>query len=144
MEVKELQQQSNIVPNTRRRKRATVQSNNKKNNSNVTKDLFPFPKILTAYHNFSNFQMHPFCDDKEKQKMPACFFQRNRPITRVLLVMWKRRTRFTESDDGWFLTNKTFLHSISNNACSSSNAGRGTPRKRRVYSHSTSATRTKQ
>jgi hypothetical protein len=124
MEVKELQQQSNIVPNTRRRKRATVQSNNKKNNSNVTKDLFLFPKILTAYHNFSNFQMHPFCDDKQGEtKMPACFFQRNRPITRVLLVIWKRRTRFTESYDGWFLTNKTFLHSISNNACSSSNAG---------------------
>jgi len=124
MEVKELQQQSNIVPNTRRRKRATVQRNNKKNNSNVTKDLFPFPKILSAYHNFSNFQMHPFCDDKQGETKNACLFLPEEPAhNRVLLVIWKRRTRFTESDDGWFLTNKTFLHSISNNACSSSNAG---------------------
>ena len=143
MEVKELQQQSNIVPNTRRRKRATVQSNNKKNNSNVTKDLFPFPKILTAYHNFSNFQMHPFCDDKQGETKNACLFLPEEPAhNRVLLVIWKRRTRFTESDDGWFLTNKTFLHSISNNACSSSNAGQGTPRKRRVYSHSNHNERT--
>ena len=137
MEVRELQQQSNIFPNTRRRKRATVQSNNKKNNSNVTKDLFPFPKILTAYHNFSNFQMHPFCDDKQGETKNACLFLPEEPAhNRVLLVIWKRRTRFTESDDGWFLTNKTFLHSISNNACSSSNAGRRISRKRRLYSHS--------
>ena len=144
MEVRELQQQSNIFPNTRRRKRATVQSNNKKNNSNVTKDLFPFPKILTAYHNFSNFQMHSFCDDKQGETENACLFLPEEPAhNRVLLVIWnKRRTRFTESDDGWFLTNKTFLHSISNNACSSSNAGRGTPRKRRVYSHSNHNERT--
>ena len=144
MEVRELQQQSFIFPNTRRRKRATVQSNNKKNNSNVTKDLFPFPKILTAYHNFSNFQMHPFCDDtKQGETKNACLFLPEEPAhNRVLLVIWKRRTRFTESDDGWFLTNKTFLHSISNNACSSSNAGRGTPRKRRFYSHSNHNERT--
>jgi hypothetical protein len=80
---------------------------------------------------------------KEKQKMPACFFQRNRPTTESFLLSGsEQRTRFTESDDGWFLTKKTFLHSISNNACSSSNAGRGTPRKRRVYSHSNHNERT--
>jgi hypothetical protein len=80
--------------------------------------------------------MHPFCDEKEKQKMPACFFQRNSPTTDSWLSGREEQPRFTESDDGWLLTNKTFLHSISNNACSSSNAGQRISRKRRLYSHS--------
>ena len=28
----------------------------------------PFQKILTSFHTFFFFQMHPFCDDEEKQK----------------------------------------------------------------------------
>jgi hypothetical protein len=43
--------------------------------------------------------MHPFCDDKEKQNN-ACLFLPEELAHNRVLVIWKRRTRFKELDDG--------------------------------------------
>ena len=112
-------------------KKTTVQSNNKKNKNNIThpvsisQNIYCLPCISRTFRCILSVMT-------KRETKNACLFLPEEPAHNRVLVIWKRRTRFTESDDGWLLTNKTFLHSISNNACSRSNTGQRIPRKRRV------------